>query len=195
MRILIFLLINIVLLITQPSYAVLFDFDDAPYTNDTSQIEAYMEGIYGSDITFENGRIGDGLIMGPTWDYDGDQYLQSLNVPWLPNWFKITFEEVPFTELSFQWGMRQDPIYVEVDGVEIFSRGYSWPNLSGYSGLLRLSDFGLTSGSEIYVHDRYIGEVNIDDLYVKPVPEPTTMLLIGSGLIGLAGFRRRLKKS
>jgi len=26
-------------------------------------------------------------------------------------------------------------------------------------------------------------------------PEPTTMLLFGSGLIGLAGFRRKFKKS
>lgn len=32
------------------------------------------------------------------------------------------------------------------------------------------------------------------DLYADPVPVPSAMLLLGSGLVGLAGFRRKFKK-
>ncbi len=34
----------------------------------------------------------------------------------------------------------------------------------------------------------------IDNVTYSPIPEPTTMLLLGTGLIGLAGFRRKFRK-
>ena len=41
------------------------------------------------------------------------------------------------------------------------------------------------------------GEALTANLLIEtnPVPEPATMLLLGSGIIGLAGFRRKFKKS
>lgn len=40
------------------------------------------------------------------------------------------------------------------------------------------------------------GGINIfTEMTIAPIPEPATMLLIGSGLIGLVGFRRRFRKS
>ena len=35
----------------------------------------------------------------------------------------------------------------------------------------------------------------MDDFTYEPVPEPTTMLLLGTGLVGVAGAARRKKKN
>ena len=57
-------------------------------------------------------------------------------------------------------------------------------------------------GDDIYVSAGYntypsLPDITIADLALQanPVPEPTTMLLLGTGLAGLAGFRRKFKKS
>ena len=49
-------------------------------------------------------------------------------------------------------------------------------------------------GMIVYEDIRLFGDPNIYLQTVNPVPEPSTMLLLGSGLVGLIGFRRRLRK-
>lgn len=66
--------------------------------------------------------------------------------------------------------------------------GPSWLDFS-YAGLLDRLDFESSGGSE--PHTQFV----MDNFTFNSVPEPTTVLLLGSGLIGLAGFRRKFKKS
>jgi len=49
---------------------------------------------------------------------------------------------------------------------------------------------GYSYGVDVFIYT----DANCGTRAIAPVPEPATMLLIGSGLIGLAGVRKKFKK-
>ena len=66
----------------------------------------------------------------------------------------------------------------------------------GWSGGNYLSTIYQFDGEvdDLRIYNHALSGTEIQDLYGEPIPEPATMLLLGSGLIGLAGVRRKSKK-
>jgi PEP-CTERM motif len=71
---------------------------------------------------------------------------------------------------------------------------YNGVNKGGLSGGIGLQDFvGLDTFWVGYgCHFTHTGTAV--DVSASPVPEPSTLLLLGSGILGLAGIRRKFKK-
>lgn len=86
-----------------------------------------------------------------------------------------------FTSILFNNGSAEE--FILADFIDSLSNPQ-------YQVTLSTSDFHTlnTANERIYEGTITFGEPT------KPIPEPTAMLLFGSGLIGLAGFRGKIKK-
>ena len=60
---------------------------------------------------------------------------------------------------------------------------YEFDGLSASPAIIRMD----TSGS-------FLGSTDINNFFGTPIPEPNTVFLLGTGLLALAGFRRKFKK-
>jgi hypothetical protein len=153
-------------------------------------------GWWGKDELFNNSDVLFALKEGGTLDFDPGVH---------PSQLKIT-------QISFTWGLFQPTFNNCFFGLDIFDDiSNTWKynvfamsdlnRSTGFSGLITI-DSGLKV-TMIRFHDKNIRDVGLDNLTIVDnrvpedpigVPEASIMSLLGSGLIGLWGFRRRFGK-
>jgi hypothetical protein len=130
----------------------------------------YLEKITFTDLFYESKNYGSGSF------YEKGQYSFD-NSNWVS--FQADFSQQSGTNGELTLSFASNPIITSV--------WFSAPGRQNWDNNYR----GYLEDHEFSVAQIGVSSAAVD---VSPTPEPSTMLLLGSGLVGLVGFRRKFRR-
>ncbi|RMH32488.1 MAG: PEP-CTERM sorting domain-containing protein [Nitrospirae bacterium] len=176
------------------SKAVVLTFDDLPWASNAT-IPSPYGGLYWSNTFhytytyYGNGRVSDSGIAFNDWAKDVSVYSTSGTFNWNGAYF-TAYSGTKDLNLDLEgWSggtlIYSTTLYPITDSPSWFN--VNWQNID------TLTIHSYRSSGHFYGSHFLMDNFTINEPFQAPVPEPSTILLLGSGLLGIVGLRKRMQ--